>query len=231
MELTQLLNEFQGTPLDIEKLSSYEKWALSFFHNEKEISDPHIDITLQLDISDAEKHYLSGPSKTAGTSFTAYLYWNLIQAMKKNPPFLWRCIDNRWYHFTNLPLSFPIIVGGKERFNDLLIKNVCSMSWDEFCIEYRCMVDTAIKNKKEFQPVDYDLWRLTIFIGNQPDLQFTAMNIHTQIKKTGRPLFYFGKRYRTGERLFAPLFISFDHSNIDPYVLDKLLKDYNAVLA
>ncbi len=37
MELTQLLNEFQGTPLDIEKLSSYEKWALSFFHNEKEI--------------------------------------------------------------------------------------------------------------------------------------------------------------------------------------------------
>lgn len=225
-----ILKEFEGSPLELEKLSTYEKWALGFFHNEEEILDPEIDVTIQFDITDADKHYRKAVSKTPGASLTAYLYWSMIEAMKLNPCFLWRKIDGAWYHFKNLPLTFPIIVGGNERFNDLLIKNVCKMGWEEFCRAYREKVDGAIKEKAPFDPVPYDLWRITIFIGNQPDLQFTAMSLHKQVKKTGRSLFYFGKRYESGARLLVPLFINFDHSNIDPYVMDKFFKDYQRIL-
>src|SRR3990167_761893 len=223
MITTQILKEFQGTPLKLKELSSYERWALTFFHNEEEILDPNVGLTLQLDITDIEKQYREKYCNTDGASLTAYLYWGLIQAMKKHPCFFWRKIGKTWYHFKSPPLAFIIYVGGKERYNDIMIENVCSMDWGEFCRNYRGKIGRAQAKKKGFIPIPEDIWRLSIFIGNQPDLQFTSLNIHRQKKKAGMPLMYFGKRYQVGGRLMVPFFINFDHSTLDPYVIDLFL--------
>jgi chloramphenicol O-acetyltransferase len=211
-------------------LSDYERWALKFFHNKKFTLDPYVNLTLQLDITDAEKRHEESCHNVAGASLTAYLHWHLIQAMKGHPCFFWRLINNKWYQFKNLPLSFLVIVGEKERYNELLIGDVCSMDWPSFCKAYRCKVDEAQSGRTGFTPLPYDLWRLTIFIGNQPDLQFTALSPHRQQDTSGRPVFYFGRRYRDGDKLFTPLLISFDHSTLDPYVIAEFLKDYQRSL-
>jgi chloramphenicol O-acetyltransferase len=209
MEFKEILKEFHGTELNLEKLSSYERWALTFFHNEEEILDPNLDLTLQFDITEADKAYHKKHCNINGSSFTAYLYWCMIHAMKKYPSFFWRAINKKWYHFKNLPLTFPIIVGGNERFNDILLRNVCGMDWREFCANYREAIDNA-RNKKEG-------WM---------SIQFASLNLHKQKKKTGMPLLYFGRRYKENGKLLMPFLIHFDHSTLDPYVIDLFLKDF-----
>lgn len=229
MELIKILDDFQGTPLNLDTLSSYERWALTFFHNEEEVLDPNVDLTLQLDTTSAEKQYHQKYHDPKKSSLTAYLYWCLIQAMKKHACFSWRIIDKKWYQFKNLPLTFPILVDSRARFNDILIRNVFSMDCDEFCMNYRAAINKAITRKKEWIPTPYDIWRLSIFIGNQPNLQFTALSPHIQKKKTGMPLIYLGRRYKSGHKLLIPFFIHFDHSNLDPYVIDLFLKDFQRI--
>jgi chloramphenicol O-acetyltransferase type A len=231
MSIDSILNRFAGEPLDEQALSSYETWALRHFHDRTEVAEPHLEVTLQLDITAADAAFRFACAGAAGASRTAYLCWRLLQALELHPCFTWRKLNGRWYSFKNLPLFFPVAVGGKERYNDVLLENAFGLAWEAFCWRYHEAVASALQLRLPFDPVGSAVWNIAIFIGNLPTLQFTSFSMHTQTVSTGRPVFYFGKRYRAGECLYIPLHVQFDHANTDPYVLNLFLEDYQRLLA
>lgn len=230
MDIKKLLDEFDGSPVDESKYSAYVRFALKLFHDKSIIADPNIEMTLQLDITDAERYYRAGPANERGASLTAYLTWCLIQAIKRYEFFTFREIDGKWYNFKDLPLFFPVAVGLKERFNEILIDKVCRMEWKEFALEYRRKIEEAKAKERPYEPISTELWHISIFIGNLPDLQFTSLKAHSSKDDHGRPFFYFGKRYENGGRLFVPFWVMFDHSTLDPCILSAFLSDYNKIL-
>ena len=231
MSIQALLNRFAGAPLDEQALSAYESWALRHFHNHSEVADPHLEMTLQLDLAAAEFAFRSAYAGAPGASLTAYLYWRLLQALELHPCFTWRRLDSRWYAFNNLPLYFPVAVGGRERFNDVLLESPFGLDWPIFCLRYHDAIASVLQLRIPFDPIGSAVWDIAIFIGNLPNLQFTAFSIHRQTVSTGRPAFYFGKRYHAGGSLYLPLYVQFDHANTDPYVLNLFLEDYQRLLA
>lgn len=231
MNIDAILNRFAGEPLDKQALSAYETWALGHFHNRAEVASPQLEVTLQLDLCAAEAAFRSTYADAPGASLTAYLYWRLLEALELHPCFTWRCLDGRWYSFNNLPLYFPVAVGGRERFNDVLLENPFRLDWPVFCRRYHAAVAGVLQLRIPFDPIGSAVWDIAVFIGNLPNLQFTAFSIHTQTVSTGRPAFYFGKRYQLEGKLQLPLYVQFDHANTDPYVLNLFLEDYERLLA
>ena len=227
MDLQETLERYQGTELKPNELSKYQQWAFSFFHQEEFILDPNLSITIQLDLVEARDVYEKSFKNAPGSSFHAYLVWNLIRALSIEWTFNTRKIDGVWYLFRNLPAYFTIAVGGEERFKDVIIDDVISMDWTTFARVYR---DSIENPKLDVGSVETLTWSIAHFIGNLPNLNFTSFKIHRGIMKTGRPIFYFGQRQQLHQLQFAPLSITFDHANTDPYVLNQLMQTYQELL-
>ncbi len=225
--LEQLLAAFDGELLDRRSLSSYEQWALDFFPDPDHILDPNIDMTLQVDISEALAVYRMHPEIARHGSFTARLTWALARAVRDIDCFCWRRLDGRWYRFNNLPLFIPIATGQRERFGEMLIENALHMDWPAFAKRYRERVNTVRKaGASTFQALPEEIWRVAVFIGNLPGLRFTSLRPHQSIARTGRPIFYFGQRYLETDRTTIPFAAYFDHANVDPVVLEQLLATF-----
>jgi len=231
MDLSRLIDKYGGVLLDEEALSAYEKFALKLFHDKEIVTDPNLEVTVQLDITDASRMYKDRMQQSPGATMTAYITWCLIRAMKRHACFTFRKVGGQWYRFDNLPLFFPVAVGGKERFAEVLMEEVCRQTWPEFCKSYRNCVDAALNGQKPYEPIPLDTWHLSHFIGNLPNIQFTHFSVHSPSINVGRPIFYFGKRYSSGDRTFTPMHIQFDHSNLDPYVVGLFLEDFEKILA
>ncbi len=230
LDLSRLIDRYGGVLLDEGSLSSYEKFALTLFHDKDVVADPNLEVTVQLDITEATRVYKDRMQKSPGATMTAYISWCLIQTLKNHACFCFRKVGGKWYRFDNLPLFFPVAVGGKERFNDVLMEDVCGQTWPEFCKSYRNGVDAVLNKLKPYEPIPLDTWHIAHFIGNIPNIQFTHLCIHTPAINIGRPIFYFGKRYATGDHTYTPLHIQFDHSNLDPYVVGLFLEDFERIL-
>lgn len=207
-------------------LGEWEAWALDFFHNKDFIKDPWLQITIRLDITEARNNYLSNYKPVVGASFTAFLTWNLVRAMNKHPWSRTRKINGEWYCFDNLPLFFPVAVGGSKRFYEPVIYNSSICDWEGFCKSWKQAVSGGNPNK-----LDHGIWSLAHFIGNLPNLDFTAFTLHKGVDDTARPFFYFGKRTEFNGQYTIPLSINFDHANADPFVINQLIETYKEVLA
>jgi chloramphenicol O-acetyltransferase type A len=231
MDLSKLLDKYSGVLLDEEVLSSYEKFALQLFHDKEVVANPNLELTVQLDITDATRVYKDRIKDSPGATMTAYISWCLIQAMKRHDCFTFRRVGEKWYSFDNLPLFFPVAVGGMERFGDVLMEDVGKQTWPEFAGSYRENVDAILNKQKPYEPIPFNKWHIAHFIGNLPNIQFTQFRVHSSAINIGRPIFYFGKRYTSGDRTFTPMHIQFDHSNLDPYVVGLFLEDFEKILA
>ncbi|NES65010.1 MAG: hypothetical protein F6K24_06990, partial [Okeania sp. SIO2D1] len=77
-------------------------------------------------------------------SFQSYLVWNLVKALSLEWTFNTRKIDEEWYVFKNLPVYFPVAIGGEDRFKDVIINDVIFMDWTKFCRVYRDSIDNYI---------------------------------------------------------------------------------------
>ncbi|GJM63453.1 CatA-like O-acetyltransferase [Persicobacter diffluens] len=223
--LEELLKQYQGRALSQEEISSYERWSLDFFHNKAFVNEPNLQMTLQLDITEALKTYKDQYNNVPEASFTAYLMWHLVQTMKSHPAFRYRKIGDQWYLFDNLPLFSPIAIGGDIRFTEITVDNVAGDPPKDFFKNYRLAIKES-KNRDAFSPLPPSVWATAHFVGNLPNLQFTGFSLHTPAKSSGRPYFYFGKRYNQEERQFIPLLITFDHSNLDPFLLSAFMADF-----
>lgn len=227
----EIVEMFGGTRIDPVDLTRYERWALELFHDKRYLSNPNLKITLQLDITAAEKAYNAQYAAAAGASLTAYLKWTLLAAIARHPCFSYRDLGGEWYRFERLPLFFPVATGTKERFQEVLIEDAGSLGWPAFSAAYREAIERIRREDVPYEPIPDDVWSVAHFIGNLPELQFTSLHLHEPSDHVGRPVFYFGKRYRDCARLFIPFYVLFDHSNLDPVVVNLLLKDYERIFS
>ncbi|RLV59580.1 hypothetical protein D5018_11545 [Parashewanella curva] len=227
MTLEQILKNYHGQKLNEQEVSYYQKWAMEYFHNDEHVTDPYISMTIDLNITQVRENYELHYQHEHGASFQGFMIWCLARALKSQWTFSSRNIGGEWYRFDNLPIFTPIAVGGDLRFKDVVLEDTSSMSWKEFASYYRAAVDDT---DQQLEILPQDVWALCPFIGNLPNLDFSALNLHRNRIKTGRPMFYFGKRRNNNGVLSVPLSISFDHANSDPYVLDKLINTLNEYL-
>lgn len=221
MTLEEILMQFGG--IEVDDASSYESWAMNYFHDKEIVQNPYLNMTVDVDLTDARKVYEKDYRAIQGASFQAYIIWNLLKALQEKSIFNTRKIGDKWYRFDNLPVFMPIAIGGDLRFKDALIYDTQGIDWPYFVKKYRQSIDNE-NNKLETLP--QNIWSLCTFIGNLPDMLFKSFTMHHNKLNAGRPFFYFGQRNLDKDRLFIPMSITFDHANSDPFVLNQLLKSF-----
>ena len=195
-------------------------WALDFFPKD----------TLRiigyksesLDITKARENYLYNYKPTEFASFTAFNL-ELIKAMDEHPWSRTRKVNGEWYCFDNLPLFFPTAVGGSKGSLSHVFNSVES-EWVDFWKNWKA-ISGENPNK-----LDHGLWSLSHFIGNLPNLDFTAFTLHKGVDDTARPFFYFGQRTENDGTYTIPLSINFDHANSDPFVINQLMETFKELI-
>ncbi|NEO13965.1 MULTISPECIES: hypothetical protein [unclassified Moorena] len=232
-DLNYYLDKYDAIPLDTDQYkNSYVGWALDFFIDETKVINPYLDITLRLYLTDAETNY-NDNFKNDYSTFTCFLIWKLLKALKKHPSFWWRFINDKWYQINNPPLFCPTAVGGKARFLPIIINNATKLGWLEFSELYKNTKDSIFANPiwSNNRDISY-AYQLCQFVGNLPGLDFISFAMQTGREST-QSFFYFGKRTydENKQTLTVPLAIKFHHSNLDPFLIELLVKDYLAELS
>ncbi|GAB1392795.1 hypothetical protein MASR1M60_09580 [Rhodocyclaceae bacterium] len=203
--------------------TGYLAWSLDFFTDSQAEQDPFLDITLQLDITDAYACYTG--QAVSGLTFFSYLIWHLAHAIQGQISFKLRKVNDTWCVLENAPIVVPVAVGGETRFCELLLQNTCRQTLPEFALQYRDQLNTArTGGVPRMSPLTF--YAATL-MGNLPQIQFTAMNLHWRKSDIQcQPYFYFGQRYSLGERLMMPMAVKLHHACTDPLVLNALLEDF-----
>jgi chloramphenicol O-acetyltransferase len=205
---------------------SREDWlgfSLDYYTDPNVWQVPYLDLTIQLDVTDAYAAYQK--SKVPGATFFAFLVWNLSQTLQAHPSFNLRFIEKKWYLISNPPIFTPVAVGGKERFRTVIFENVSKISYEEFISIYASKISEARNGQgKQAEPLEF---YLSHFLGNLPKLQFSGLTLHWRpTDMVGQPILYFGKRYVSGSSLFIPLAAKIHHGCADPFVFELFLSDF-----
>jgi chloramphenicol O-acetyltransferase len=220
---------YQPEPIDPATLAGWLGWSLPFF-SAPVLQNPHIDLTLQLDVTDAFARYQHDQrDSVAGTkpvSFFAFLVWHLAQTLAQHPSFNLRCVDGQWLRLRNPPIFIPVAVGGELRFRDLVLENVYQQDYPAFLANYRTLLALA-RSPEGAPPLASDAFCLAHFMGNLPNLRFSGLTLHWRADQMiGQSSFYFGQRYDEGGRKLIPLAVRMHHSCTDPFVLNELIADF-----
>jgi chloramphenicol O-acetyltransferase type A len=147
-------DKYQPRFLDCEAKEGHLNWSLNFFTDLGTIQSPYVDITIQLDVTDAYKFYKL--DMTEGETFFCFLIWNLIQTLKNHICFNLRFFQNQWFILDNPPVMVPVAVGGKQRFWEILRENVSQIGYQEFVTQYRHKLDEArIERGKRVRSEDF----------------------------------------------------------------------------
>lgn len=218
----ELLQRFQAEPLSDALRQGWMEWSLDFFTDRSLLQCPYLDITLQLDVTDAYHGYRR---QAVQSSFFAFLIWHLAQQLSGMPEFNLRLVDGRWYLLRNPPIFVPVAVGGQARFQDMLLENAYRQDYDNFARYYAERLQAARAGLLAREEAGR-CYFYSHLMGNLPYLSFTAMTLHWQQAIEGHSSFYFGKRYFSGERLLIPLAVKLHHAVADPLMLNQLLQGF-----
>lgn len=217
---------FRPHPVNPADLPGWLGWSLDFFGNDGG-QNPHVDLTLQLDVSAGWQRYeaaraTGGPS----ASFFAFLLWHLAQTLADHPSFNLRKLGAQWVRLDNPPLFVPVAVGGDARFQSLVLEDVYGQDYESFLAAYAERL--ALARSPDAPSSEADIFTLAHFVGNLPNLRFTGLTLHWRPDQmVGQSFFYFGQRYQDGERMLIPLSARLHHACTDPFVLDHLLADFS----
>jgi chloramphenicol O-acetyltransferase type A len=85
--ISDLLERYEGTPLSEDKLTLYQNWALEFFHDKRMITDPIVDISLNLDITEAKENYKKNFKFRGCSTLTSFLIFKIIETLKNHEVF------------------------------------------------------------------------------------------------------------------------------------------------
>ena len=198
-------------------------WSLDFFTDQEVLQIPYVDITLQLEVSNAYALYQKQAVKEA--SFFAFLIWHFAQILKTHLSFKLRLVNDTWYIIHNPPVLIPVAVGGQQRFFELVLNDVALLDYPQFSVLYRQELEKI--RAGQGQRATAESFYFSHFFGNLPNLQFTGLTLHyRQENISGQTMFYFGKRYEVAEKMYIPLSVKLHHACTDPFVLDLLLQDF-----
>ena len=212
-------------PIDPATLPGWLGWSLPFF-SAPVLQNPHVDMTLQLDVTNAFAQYRGLSPQGGQASFFAFLVWHLAQTLAQHPSFNLRCVDGYWYVLHNPPIFIPVAVGGDVRFRDLVLENVYQQDWPTFLQNYQHLLALA-RSPEGLPPCTSEAFCLAHFMGNLPNLRFSGLTLHWRSDQSlGQSSFYFGQRYAEGERTLIPLAVRMHHSCTDPFVLNGLIADF-----
>ncbi len=212
-------------PIDPAALPGWLSWSLPFF-SEPVLQNPHIDLTLQLDVSNAFAQHQQPCRDSGQGSFFAFLVWHLAQTLAQHPSFNLRCVAGNWHVLRNPPIFVPVAVGGNVRFRDLLVEDVYQQDWPTFLKNYQERLARA-RSPEGLPPCAREDYGLAHFMGNLPHLRFSGLALHWRADQSlGQSSFYFGQRYAQGERTLIPLAVRMHHSCTDPLVLNALVADF-----
>lgn len=224
-----LLVEYGGYPLDLDRLSDYDRAALAFFTNPDTLLRSRMHITTSLDVTAAHSAFVD--LERPGDTFTGRLTWGLLAAMKRHPYASWRYVQGAWYAFDDLPLFFPVATGVPGyRLDSITLEHVAAEDWNTFSRKYRSALDRSRSCCWSMQFGDQLRWSVSHFIGNLPGIQFTCFVMPETGIETTRPIFYFGHRYEEQGRLYVPFTAQFHHATLDPVLLGELLSDFQEIL-
>lgn len=201
-------------------------WSLEFF-SAPVLQNPHVDLTLQLDVSNAFAQYQRPPAPgIEQVSFFAFLVWHLAQTLAQHPSFNLRCVAGQWHVLRNPPIFIPVAVGGDVRFRDLVLENCYQQDYPTFLENYRALLARA-RSPQAVPPCASDALCYAHFMGNLPHLRFSGLSLHWRADQAiGQSSFYFGQRYTEGGRTLIPLAVRMHHSCTDPFVLNELIADF-----
>lgn len=219
------LQAFAPRPFTATERAGYLDWSLDFFTDASVTQDPFVDITVQLDVTDAYARYQA--AQIEGATFFSFLVWHLMSAMQAHTSFKLRKAGSEWLVLENAPVVVPVAVGGEVRFAEVLLQDPTRQSLPEMIANYRRLLDAARNGER--QRMSADTFLAACFIGNLPQLQFSALSLHwrhTPIQC--QPCFYFGRRYLQGDRMLIPLAAKLHHACTDPHTFNALIEDFNA---
>lgn len=217
---------YLAEPIDPAALPGWLRWSLPFF-SEPVLQNPHVDLTLQLDVSNAFARYRHPPEPLPEqVSFFAFLVWHLAQTLAQHPSFNLRCVAGQWHVLRNPPIFIPVAVGGDVRFRELVLEDVYQQDYPTFLQNYRTLLARA-RAPEEVPPCTSEVLRHAHFMGNLPHLRFSGLSLHWRADQAlGQSSFYFGQRYAEGARTLIPLAVRMHHSCTDPWVLNELIADF-----
>jgi chloramphenicol O-acetyltransferase type A len=216
-------SQYQPRLLTEQEKQGYLNWSLDFFTDPNILQVPCLDITLQLEVTNAYKIYQDNPQE--GATFFSFLTWHLLQTFKNHFWFNLRLVNHQWYVLDNPPVTIPVAVGGQDRFWELILENTSQINYSNFISQYRQKLNQIREGKG--QRADAQTFLLSCLVGNLPNLQFTGLTLHWRNSEIiGQPSFYFGKRYENNQQLFIPLAVKLHHACTDPFVLDLLIQDF-----
>ncbi|MBE9174344.1 hypothetical protein IQ225_01600 [Synechocystis salina LEGE 06155] len=216
---------YQPRLLTAEEREGYLDWSLDFFTDDRLLQIPYIDLTLQLDVTNAYGVYQR--QRNGMGSFFAFLLWHWMHCLQGQWEFRLRYDNQQWYVLDNPPAMVSVAIGGKQRFSEMLLENVVQLSYKEFSELYSEKL--AQIRAGYYQRAEYDTFCLACIFGNLPNLRFTALSVHYRRETIqGQPWFYFGQRYQHHDRLLIPLCFKIHHANTDPLVLDQAISQFQA---
>ena len=213
---------FDPCPLVESEREGWLAWSLPFFTDVTHPQNPHLSITLTLNVTRALQHHQAGNHEV---SFFAWLAWSLLQVMADHSAFLLRRVEEEWWQIRNPPLVVPVAVGGRQRFVELVLEDVIGESWPDFAERYSRRLNAL--RAGDVQRADWVAYNLGVLVGSLPNLPFTGFSLHSHGgDAAGRCVFYFGARCERDGETTMPLAVQLHHATTDPYVLDQLLRDW-----
>jgi chloramphenicol O-acetyltransferase len=239
-QLEKFLAAYQGTPLNLQKVSGYHKVALEFFTDPSQVIDPRIEFTSQLDITDIYRTYLKYYHRPNETTFTAYLKWMMLKAMQ-NTPFNWRYINNNWYEFNNLPLEVNVITNDERGQIVNFLYNVSDSTWEKFSSEHAKLIKGQEKNALD----DMEALRASPLYAIAHQIvgvhlpHITSYKTTRKIQYSHHPWIVFSDRYsensasnslsflfKNNTRMFLPLHMSISHASLSPHFATAFLRKF-----
>ncbi|MBA2650690.1 MAG: hypothetical protein H0U73_00260 [Tatlockia sp.] len=229
-QLQLCLTRFKGKLINGKKSTNYQRFSLWAFTDPTRISDPRVQVTMQLDITDLYAVYEKYYKETEGATFTAYMKWVLIKAMK-NTPFNWRFINNQWYEFDNLPLEAAVFLkdgDGEQRV--FFLYDVDESTWPEFSLKHSAISNINLKDSLD----DLQELPLYTFCHAIVGVHFPRMTAYSTTAKareeyTHQPWMVFGTRYTQEGRLYLPFYLSFSHASLIPGLAERFIRKFVAL--
>ena len=228
-DLDKLLTRFTGYSVKGHG-SSFKKICLGFFPSNV-VPSFHADIPF--DATSIQSNYKTY-YQLSDSSFSVYIYYNLIQIMKREDfSFLrYRFINDNWYCFDNLPLFVSVKVNDPliQQVN-FFIEDVAGMSWSEFSHAYRLGIETHRKSKTSMVPpeggwygVSHLLTTLAFdFTGYIPSQKHNDFNAHA-------PWFVLSQKQMIDDKVHFTLSCTLSHASSLPSELDLFINTLKQAL-
>jgi chloramphenicol O-acetyltransferase type A len=169
---------YQAEPLSDDFKEGWLAWSLDFFTQPTQ-QVPYLDITLQLDVTEAYRCYEMEKERGSGegVTFFSFLVWHLSQTLANHPSFNLRWVGGIWYLLKNPPIFIPVAVGGKLRFSEMVLEDVYNQDYGTFIENYTRLLNQA-RNGGFQEVASSSVFHLAHFMGNIPYLRFSGLTLH-----------------------------------------------------